>query len=83
MNTAVVARAPAYAKLGDRGLVEPARAGDAAGFRIITQRYNRRLYRVARGILGDDPEAEDVVQEAYLRAFDNKLSKRSSDPAGG
>jgi RNA polymerase sigma-70 factor (ECF subfamily) len=71
MNTAVVARAPAYAKLDDRGLVELARAGDAAGFRIITQRYNRRLYRVARGILGDDPEAEDVVQEAYLRAFDN------------
>jgi RNA polymerase sigma-70 factor (ECF subfamily) len=33
------------------------------------QRHNRRLYRVARSVLGDDSEAEDVVQEAYVRAF--------------
>jgi RNA polymerase sigma-70 factor (ECF subfamily) len=33
------------------------------------QRHNRRLYRVARGVLNDDAEAEDVVQEAYVRAF--------------
>ena len=33
------------------------------------QRYNRRLYRVARSIVRDDGEAEDVLQEAYLRAF--------------
>jgi RNA polymerase sigma-70 factor (ECF subfamily) len=33
------------------------------------QRYNRRLYRVARGVVRDDGEAEDVLQEAYLRAF--------------
>jgi RNA polymerase sigma-70 factor, ECF subfamily len=33
------------------------------------QRHNRRLYRVARGVTGDDIEAEDVVQESYLRAF--------------
>lgn len=35
------------------------------------QRHNRRLYRVARGILGDDAGAEDVVQEAYVKAFGN------------
>ncbi len=33
------------------------------------RRYNQRLYRVARGILGEDSEAEDVMQEAYVRAF--------------
>lgn len=33
------------------------------------QRYNRRLYRVARGVVGNDAEAEDAVQEAYLQAF--------------
>ncbi len=38
-------------------------------FRAIMQRHNRRLYRVARGILGNDAEAEDAVQEAYIRAF--------------
>jgi RNA polymerase sigma-70 factor (ECF subfamily) len=33
------------------------------------RRYNQRLFRVARGILADDAEAEDVMQEAYVRAF--------------
>lgn len=33
------------------------------------QRHNRRLYRVVRSVLNDDAEAEDVVQEAYVRAF--------------
>ena len=37
--------------------------------RVLMQRYNRRLYRVARGVVRDDGEAEDVLQEAYLRAF--------------
>jgi len=33
------------------------------------RRFNRRLFRAARGIVSDDSEAEDVVQEAYVRAF--------------
>ena len=37
--------------------------------RVIIQRYNQRLYRVARGVVADDSEAEDVLQEAYLKAF--------------
>jgi RNA polymerase sigma-70 factor (ECF subfamily) len=53
----------------DLALVERARRHDQAAFRLIMQRHNRRLYRVARGILGDDSEAEDIVQETYLRAF--------------
>jgi RNA polymerase sigma-70 factor (ECF subfamily) len=64
--------AVAYDQLDDARLIELARAGEEAAFRTITQRCNRRLYRVARGILGDDGEAEDVVQETYLRAF-NRL----------
>jgi RNA polymerase sigma-70 factor (ECF subfamily) len=35
------------------------------------RRYNRPLYRTARGILKDDAEAEDVLQDAYLLAFRN------------
>jgi RNA polymerase sigma-70 factor, ECF subfamily len=76
MNTAGVAHV-AYGDLADDQLVEFARAGQAAAFRLITQRHNRRLYRVARGILGDDGEAEDVVQETYLRAFKNLDGFRS------
>src|SRR2546423_4716297 len=50
-------------------LVQRARNRDEAAVRIIMQSNNRRLYRLARGILRNDSEAEDVVQETYVRAF--------------
>jgi RNA polymerase sigma-70 factor, ECF subfamily len=59
----------AVEKLADEQLVQLARERDEAAVRAITQRYNRRLFRVARSILRDDAEAEDVVQETYVRAF--------------
>ena len=55
--------------LGDAELVELARRQNGAAFGLIMQRNNRRLFRVARAIVKDDSEAEDVVQEAYLAAF--------------
>jgi RNA polymerase sigma-70 factor, ECF subfamily len=68
MQTAAVA-AVQLDTLDDRALVELARGGDGTAVRLIMQRHNRRLYRVARSVLGNDAEAEDVVQEAYVRAF--------------
>jgi RNA polymerase sigma-70 factor (ECF subfamily) len=59
--------APAAA--GDAELVKRALARDEAAVRAIIKANNRRLYRLARGILRNDSEAEDVVQETYLRAF--------------
>ena len=53
----------------DAELVRRALARDDTAFRIIMERNNRRLYRIARGILRNDAEAEDVVQEAYVNAF--------------
>jgi RNA polymerase sigma-70 factor (ECF subfamily) len=53
----------------DAELVRRALARDDTAFRTIMERYNRRLYRIARGILRNDTEAEDVVQEAYVNAF--------------
>ena len=50
-------------------LVRRALARDEAAIRAIMQANNRRLYRLARGILRNDSEAEDVVQETYVRAF--------------
>lgn len=50
-------------------LVRRAQARDEAALRAIMQANNRRLYRLARGILRNDAEAEDVVQETYVRAF--------------
>jgi len=53
----------------DLELVRFALQRDGAAFRVIMQRHNQRLYRVARAIVHDESEAEDVVQEAYVRAF--------------
>jgi RNA polymerase sigma-70 factor (ECF subfamily) len=50
-------------------LIAAARAGQEAAVRQLTQRHNQRLFRVARAITADDAEAEDVVQEAYVKAF--------------
>jgi RNA polymerase sigma-70 factor (ECF subfamily) len=55
--------------LTDEQIVERVLAGDISLFEILMRRYNQRLFRVARGILSDDAEAEDVAQEAYVRAF--------------
>jgi RNA polymerase sigma-70 factor (ECF subfamily) len=57
--------------LGEAELVRRALARDGEAFRAIMQRHNQRLYRVARSIVHDDSEAEDVVQEAYVLAFSN------------
>ncbi len=53
----------------DEEVVARVLAGDEALFEIIMRRYNQRLYRIARSILRDDDEAEDVMQDAYVRAF--------------
>jgi RNA polymerase sigma-70 factor (ECF subfamily) len=50
-------------------LLRLARNGDPGAFRTIMQRNNLRLYRVARSVLGEDSEVEDVLQEAYVRAL--------------
>ena len=55
--------------LDDAALVERAHRRDGAAFWLIIKRHNQRLYRVARAVLDDDAEAEDVVQETYIRAF--------------
>ncbi len=66
----------APAGTADAELVARARARDEVAVRIIMQSNNRRLYRLARGILRNDGEAEDVVQETYVRAFTHLESFR-------
>ena len=55
----------------DEEVVDRVRAGESALYEIIMRRYNQRLYRVARAILRDDSEAEDVMQDTYVRAYEN------------
>ena len=54
--------------LSDAAIVGRVRAGDTALFELLMRRYNRLLFRLARGIVRDDDEARDVVQAAYVRA---------------
>src|SRR6202521_167504 len=65
------AQAPPIAPVGstEAELVRRARERDEAAIRTILQSNNRRLYRLARGILRNDSGTEDVVQETYVRAF--------------
>ncbi|MHA6641435.1 RNA polymerase sigma factor [Mesorhizobium sp. A623] len=54
---------------GDAELVRRALARDGGAFRAIMKAHNQRLYRLARGVVRNDSEAEDIVQEGYVKAF--------------
>jgi len=60
-----------YGSLADVELAARVRRGDREAFRQIMQRCNQRVFRMARSVVGNDAEAEDVVQEAYLHAFEH------------
>src|SRR5215204_1186825 len=53
----------------DKELLERARKGNAAALRTLIRRHDKYLYRVVRSVLADDNEAEDVIQETFIRAF--------------
>lgn len=53
----------------DASVVRRVLTGDPLAFAFLMRRYNRRLYRLARAILGNEAEAEDALQEAYLNAY--------------
>ena len=55
--------------LSDGEVVARVRAGDLDIFEILMRRYNQRLYRIAWSVLRNDAQAEDVVQETWVRAF--------------
>jgi len=71
MPHAELSRADGTDACAELELVQRVQVGDSAAFRIIIQRNNRRLFRIARSILKNDSEAEDVVQEVYVRAFEH------------
>jgi RNA polymerase sigma-70 factor, ECF subfamily len=57
------------ASLSDAEIVLRVRAGDGALFEILMRRHNQRIYRVARAVLKDENEVEDVMQQAYFNAY--------------
>lgn len=62
-------RSPKMPKATDRELVDRARDGDAEAFGILVRRYQPRIHRLAVHMLRDRAEAEDVAQEAFIRAY--------------
>jgi len=48
--------------------------GEKNLYALLVRRYNQRFYRVGMGIINDDAEVEDVMQVAYIKAYEN-LSK--------
>lgn len=55
--------------LTDEEVVARVLAGETAMYEIVMRRHNQRLYRASRAILRNDGEAEDVMQDAYVRAY--------------
>lgn len=46
-----------------------ARSGDGDAFRVLVERYGRSVFRLAYRLTGNEQDAEDVVQETFLRAY--------------
>jgi len=58
----------------DRTFVARTRAGDPDAYRVLVERHGRALFRLAFRMTGNPQDAEDVVQESFLRAY-RQLSK--------
>src|SRR3954451_16116697 len=76
-------RSQQLAAPSDAELATRARCGDELAFELILRRHNRRLFRLARSLVGRDHEAEDVLQEAYLRAYTRLGDLACADALGG
>src|SRR5579872_265635 len=57
--------------ISDEEIVTRVRSGEIDLYEVLIRRYNQRLFRVARSILRDDAEAEDVMQDAYVRGYEH------------
>ncbi len=56
-------------EIGDAAAVALARTGDSDGFRLLVERHSRKVFRLAFRLTGNEQDAEDVVQETFLRAY--------------
>jgi RNA polymerase sigma-70 factor (ECF subfamily) len=71
MSASVMVQQAAKEDRSDEEIVESILQGETGLYEIIMRRYNQRLYRIARSIVQQDTEAEDVMQDTYVRAYQN------------
>src|SRR3954463_11792788 len=67
-------------ELTDEAFVAKARSGDSDAYRVLVERHSRALFRLAFRMTGNESDAEDVVQESFLRAYRQlgKFDERAS-----
>src|SRR6267378_6515683 len=67
-------------ELTDLAFVAKARGGDNDAFRVLVERHSRPLFRMAFRMTGNEQDAEDVVQDSFLRAYRQlgKFDERAS-----
>jgi RNA polymerase sigma-70 factor, ECF subfamily len=63
--------APEAAVFDEANLVAQARHGDSGAFGELTERYHRNIFRLARNITQNTEDAEDVLQETFMKAFEH------------
>jgi RNA polymerase sigma-70 factor, ECF subfamily len=69
MKPSSSSRAESSKDAADSVLVGAIAQGDHAAFETLMRRYNGKLFRIARSIVKDDSDAEDVLQDAYMDAY--------------
>lgn len=69
MSAREVVLSPEVQTWSDEEIVQRVVSGEKALFEILMRRHNQRIFRIVRGILNDDAEAEDVMQDAYVRSY--------------
>ena len=62
---------PRVIEQSESALVTAAKAGDYDAFEQLVNRYEHKIYRLGLNITGNPEDAEDVLQEAFLKAFEN------------
>jgi RNA polymerase sigma-70 factor (ECF subfamily) len=63
--------APSFGAFDESALVARARAGDPAAFTALVDHYQRKIYRIGKNITQNNEDAEDVLQETFLKAYEH------------
>ena len=74
------AKHAATERVKDEEVITRVLNGEKSAYELIMRKYNQRLFRIVRSYITDDDEIEDVIQEAYIKAYEHmpRFEKRSS-----